>query len=179
MEMDIGMERRAGRMELGGTVEAEEGGTPKVLCFGLEDLAEQVQQAYGEQGAVATGELAVGNIVRRVLHIFHEEDLSLTNDALSASSLPAESDDAAKDDHPVLSASVIAAAARSALRPSLRACLTQQLLLRHVLLKEKANFEVILTLGSSRTVMEFLCAAKEKNRSFRVAVAEGAPRLNV
>lgn len=37
--------------------------------------------------------------------------------------------------------------------------------------------EVILTLGSSRTVLEFLCAAKEKKRSFRVFVAEGAPRL--
>lgn len=38
--------------------------------------------------------------------------------------------------------------------------------------------EVILTLGSSRTVTEFLFAAKEKKRSFRVYVAEGAPRLN-
>ena len=37
--------------------------------------------------------------------------------------------------------------------------------------------EVILTLGSSRTVLEFLCAAKEKKRSFRVLVAEGAPRF--
>lgn len=37
--------------------------------------------------------------------------------------------------------------------------------------------EVILTLGNSRTVMEFLCAAKEKKRSFRVFVAEGAPRF--
>ncbi|KAF3975086.1 hypothetical protein CMV_001619 [Castanea mollissima] len=36
--------------------------------------------------------------------------------------------------------------------------------------------EVILTLGSSRTVLEFLCPAKEKKRSFRVFVAEGAPR---
>lgn len=36
--------------------------------------------------------------------------------------------------------------------------------------------EVILTLGRSRTVMEFLSAAKEKKRSFRVFVAEGAPR---
>ncbi|KAG7016634.1 Translation initiation factor eIF-2B subunit beta, partial [Cucurbita argyrosperma subsp. argyrosperma] len=36
--------------------------------------------------------------------------------------------------------------------------------------------EVILTLGSSRTVLEFFCAAKEKKRSFRVFVAEGAPR---
>lgn len=39
--------------------------------------------------------------------------------------------------------------------------------------------EVILTLGSSKTVLEFLCAAKEKKRSFRVFVAEGAPRLVV
>jgi len=39
--------------------------------------------------------------------------------------------------------------------------------------------EVILTLGSSKTVLEFLCAAKEKQRSFKVFVAEGAPRLAV
>ncbi|PWA33877.1 hypothetical protein CTI12_AA624440 [Artemisia annua] len=34
--------------------------------------------------------------------------------------------------------------------------------------------EVILNLGSSRTVIEFLCATKEKKRSFQVFVAEGA-----
>jgi len=39
--------------------------------------------------------------------------------------------------------------------------------------------EVILTLGSSKTVLEFLCAAKEKKRSFKVFVAEGAPRFVV
>lgn len=39
--------------------------------------------------------------------------------------------------------------------------------------------EVILTLGSSRTVLEFLCAAKEKKRSFRVFVTEGAPRSDL
>ena len=39
--------------------------------------------------------------------------------------------------------------------------------------------EVILTLGSSKTVLAFLCAAKEKKRSFKVFVAEGAPRLVV
>ncbi|KAG8088482.1 hypothetical protein GUJ93_ZPchr0010g8638 [Zizania palustris] len=38
------------------------------------------------------------------------------------------------------------------------------------------TIEVILTLGRSRTVKEFLYAAKEKKRSFRVFVAEGAPR---
>ncbi|CAL1355978.1 unnamed protein product [Linum trigynum] len=35
--------------------------------------------------------------------------------------------------------------------------------------------EVILTFGKSKSVMEFLCAAKKK-RSFRVYVAEGAPK---
>lgn len=35
---------------------------------------------------------------------------------------------------------------------------------------------MILTLGRSRTVLEFLSAAKEKKRSFRVFIAEGAPR---
>ncbi|CAA3019375.1 translation initiation factor eIF-2B subunit beta, partial [Olea europaea subsp. europaea] len=36
--------------------------------------------------------------------------------------------------------------------------------------------EVILTFGRSRTVLKFLCAAKEKKRSFEVFIAEGAPR---
>ncbi|KAJ6771406.1 hypothetical protein OIU74_017782 [Salix koriyanagi] len=36
--------------------------------------------------------------------------------------------------------------------------------------------ESLLTFGRSRTVREFLCAAKEKRRSFRVFVAEGAPK---
>lgn len=36
-----------------------------------------------------------------------------------------------------------------------------------------------MTLGSSKTVLEFLYAAKEKKRSFKVFVAEGAPRLVV
>lgn len=36
--------------------------------------------------------------------------------------------------------------------------------------------EVVLTLGRSSFVMEFLCAAKEKKRSFHVFIAEGAPR---
>lgn len=36
--------------------------------------------------------------------------------------------------------------------------------------------EVILTLGHSKFVKEFLCAAKEKKRSFQVFIAEGAPK---
>lgn len=38
--------------------------------------------------------------------------------------------------------------------------------------------EVILTLGRSRAVLEFLSAAKIKERSFRVFIAEGGPRLD-
>lgn len=65
-------------------------------------------------------ELAVGNIVRRVLHIIREEDLSLTTAAVGGLSLSAESDnedDVDQDDHPALSATAVAAAARSTLRP--------------------------------------------------------------
>lgn len=65
-------------------------------------------------------ELAVGNIVRRVLHIIREEDLTLTNAAIAGMNLSAVSDDDdddEQDNHPVLSAAAVAAAARSALRP--------------------------------------------------------------
>ncbi|KAL0464507.1 UNVERIFIED_CONTAM: Translation initiation factor eIF-2B subunit beta [Sesamum latifolium] len=139
-----------------------------------------------------------------------------------------DEDDTEHDDHPVLSATAVAAAARNALRPpSLQTLLEdiphsvaaphtsssggdsegksksadknsvtrklkhnvieavneliQDISTCHEQIAEQAvehihHNEVILTLGSSRTVMEFLCAAKEKKRSFRVFVAEGAPR---
>lgn len=62
----------------------------------------------------------MGNIVRRVLHIIREEDLSLTTASIAGLSLSAVSDDEddiEKDDRPVLSAAAVAAAARSTLRP--------------------------------------------------------------
>lgn len=65
-------------------------------------------------------EVAVGNIVRRVLHIIREEDLSLATAAISGMNLAAvsdEEDDGDRDDRPVLSAAAVAAAARSTLRP--------------------------------------------------------------
>ncbi|KAF8403607.1 hypothetical protein HHK36_011711 [Tetracentron sinense] len=78
-------------------------------------------KAIGEQLISANPvELAVGNIVRRVLHIIREEDLSLSTSALGGLTLSAESDDeddAERDDHPVLSAVSVAAASRNTLRP--------------------------------------------------------------
>ncbi|KAE8666559.1 hypothetical protein F3Y22_tig00112498pilonHSYRG00353 [Hibiscus syriacus] len=65
-------------------------------------------------------ELAVGNVVRHVLHIIREEDLSLTAAAMSGLNLSAETDyedDADRDNLPVLSAAAIAAASKSTLRP--------------------------------------------------------------
>uniref|UniRef100_A0A2P2LDV5 Translation initiation factor eIF2B subunit beta n=2 Tax=Rhizophora mucronata TaxID=61149 RepID=A0A2P2LDV5_RHIMU len=191
-------------------------------------------RAVGEQLIAANPvELAVGNIVRRVLHIIREEDLSLTTAAIAGLNLPSVSDDdddddGEREDQPVLSAASVAAAARSTLRPpSLQTLLEdrpdsaaiphtsssggdsegksksadkssrskklkhdvieavneliQDIATCHEQIAEQAvehihQNEVILTLGSSRTVLEFLCAAKEKKRSFRVFVAEGAPR---
>lgn len=190
-------------------------------------------KAVGEQLIAANPvELAVGNIVRRVLHIIREEDLSLTTAAIGGLDILAESDDeddnGNANDHPVLSAAQVAAASRSSLRPpSLQTLLEdvhdasavhptsssggdsegksksadkssrsrklkhdvieavneliQDIATCHEQIAEQAvehihQNEVILTLGRSRTVMEFLCAAKEKKRSFRVFVAEGAPR---
>lgn len=65
-------------------------------------------------------ELAVGNIVRRVLHIIREEDVSLTAAAVGGLAVLAGSDDEddfKQDDHPDLSAAAVAAASRSTLRP--------------------------------------------------------------
>ncbi|XAR54454.1 hypothetical protein NMG60_11029588 [Bertholletia excelsa] len=189
-------------------------------------------KAVGEKLIAANPvELAVGNIVRRVLHIIREEDLSLATAAIGGLNLSAGSDDEDdidRGDQPVLSAAAVAAAARSTLRPpSLQTLLEdaphsaalhrtsssggdsegksksadknsrsrklkhnvieavneliQDITTCHEQISEQAvehihHNEVILTLGNSRTVMEFLLAAKEKKRSFRVFVAEGAPR---
>ncbi|KAF8043043.1 hypothetical protein BT93_A1400 [Corymbia citriodora subsp. variegata] len=189
-------------------------------------------KAVGEQLVAANPvELAVGNIVRRVLHIIREEDLSLSTVAMVGLNVSAVSDDEGdtdQDDHPVLSAAAVAAASRNTLRPpSLQTLLEdlpdsaavphtsssgddsegksksadkssrsrrlkhdvieavneliEDISTSHEQIAEQAvehihQNEVILTLGSSRTVLEFLCAAKEKKRSFRVFVAEGAPR---
>ncbi|KAF8395654.1 hypothetical protein HHK36_019604 [Tetracentron sinense] len=77
--------------------------------------------AVGEQLISANPvELAVGNIVRRVLHIIREEDLSLSTTAIGGLSLAAGSDDeddVDRDDQSVLSAVAVAAASRNTLRP--------------------------------------------------------------
>lgn len=68
-------------------------------------------------------ELAVGNVVRRVLHIIREEDLSLATAAMAGLDLLDGSDDDGEDDnckgvgYSAMSAAVAAAAARSTLRP--------------------------------------------------------------
>lgn len=65
-------------------------------------------------------ELAVGNIVRRVLHIIREEDVSLTTASIAGLNLSAVSDDeddTYRDYNPGLSAAALAAAARNTLRP--------------------------------------------------------------
>lgn len=69
----------------------------------------------------------MGNIVRRVLHIIREEDLSLTTAAMAGLNLASVSDDEDDNEHeiqPVLSAVAVAAVSRSTLRaPSLKSLL--------------------------------------------------------
>jgi translation initiation factor eIF-2B subunit beta len=65
-------------------------------------------------------ELAVGNIVRRVLHIIREEDFSSTTvsfEGLAVTEKSDDEDDVERKGGPMLSAAVVAAAARSTLRP--------------------------------------------------------------
>jgi translation initiation factor eIF-2B subunit beta len=174
-------------------------------------------------------ELSVGNIVRHILHIIREEDVSLATTGVGGLSVSVGSDDeddTQHDNSSALSAAALAAASRSALRaPSLHNLLesipspavaplarslggesegksksdknSRSWQLKHGVIEaineliedidnchsqiaEQAlehihQNEVILTLGHSRTVKEFLCEAKKK-RSFQVFIAEGAPR---
>ncbi|XP_074570273.1 uncharacterized protein LOC141826855 isoform X1 [Curcuma longa] len=187
-------------------------------------------KAVGEQLIEANPvELAVGNIVRRVLHVIREENVSSAMSAVEELALGSDDDEAEHENRMGLSAAAVAAAARSTLRaPSLQTLLEdipdsataphpsssggdsegksksaaesssrnkklkhdvieaineliQEIDTCHELISAQAvehihQNEVILTLGRSRTVKEFLFAANEKKRSFRVFVAEGAPR---
>lgn len=175
-------------------------------------------------------ELALGNIVRRVLHIIREEDVSLASDSILDSTLDSDDEDEFGNvaRRSALSAVSVAAATRNTLRaPSLYNLLEsvpgtaatqvarvpsatesearsrsgdRNLMSRKLkhnvieaiteLLQEIDNChsqvaeqalehihqnEVILTLGRSVTLREFLKEAKKK-RSFQVVIAEGAPR---
>ncbi|KAI8010671.1 Translation initiation factor eIF-2B subunit beta [Camellia lanceoleosa] len=191
-------------------------------------LIEAVRVVGDKLTAANPVELAVGNIVRRVLHIIREEELLLLTKDVGGLKLIVGSDDedtAEGDYNHVASAAAVAASRNSLLRPSLHtlleniqnstlACqnssggdseeksksdknssrrkvkhnvieavniLIEDIDACHELIAEQAvehihQNEVILTLGHSKTVLEFLSAAKEKKRSFRVFVAEGAPR---
>ncbi|GFZ10726.1 NagB/RpiA/CoA transferase-like superfamily protein [Actinidia rufa] len=189
-----------------------------------EALIEAVKVVGEKLTAANPVELAVGNVVRRVLHIIREEDLLLVTSDLGGLNLSVGSDD--KDAAEVDNNHVAAAAASRNLlhRPSLHTLLgnmhnsacqnsfdggyfeekgksnknLRSRKLKHNVIEavnelieeidtcreqiaEQAvehihQNAVILTLGRSRTVLEFLTAAKQKKRSFRVFVAEGAPR---
>lgn len=191
----------------------------QVQCADQADALIDAVRAVGEQLiAVNPIELAIGNIVRRVLHIIREEDLSPITSAVGGLNV-----DSGKIST-VISAATLAA--RSLLRPpSLHALLecipdredfchissdgdckarnsaersARSRKLKHDVIEAINELlqciddsheqiakqavehihhnEVILTIGYSKTVMEFLCAAKEKKRSFRVWVTEDAPR---
>ncbi|KAJ7979821.1 Translation initiation factor eIF-2B subunit beta [Quillaja saponaria] len=182
----------------------------------------EVIRDIGEQLIAANpSELAVGNIVRRILFIIREVELSFVTNTVEGLKLSSEDDDI--DNCQVVSAGAAISVRGHLHAPSLHALLDRTTdtattchpsalrdgytgqaeknarsskLKRDVIeavneLIEDINTcheqiadhavelihqnEVILTLGHSRTVMEFLCAAKEKKRSFRVYVAEGAP----
>ena len=92
------------------------------LCSGLVNFVVFIDVCVVGWLSVLFAELAVGNIVRRVLHIIREEDLSLTTAAIAGLDLSAASDgddddDGEQDEHTVLSAAAVAASARNALRP--------------------------------------------------------------
>eukprot|EP00250_Pteridium_aquilinum_P015953 c22857_g1_i2 orf=155-949(-) len=83
-------------------------------------LMEAVKSVGTRLIAASPIELAVGNIVRRILHIIREEEVSVSSTKAEAGSDTDENDDSDLDDLPDLSAAAVAAASRSALRaPSL------------------------------------------------------------
>ncbi|XP_050371952.1 uncharacterized protein LOC126789916 [Argentina anserina] len=159
-------------------------------------------------------ELAVGNIVRRVLRIIRDSDTSLEVEGLTLIPQGDDGDIVEEDDKPFKLSDAISQTI--VLPPSLVAQLeskpnlvrhfegkaADKTLLRwqfkHQIIEEVNDLiedintchesiadqalelihqnEVILTLGHSRTVKNFLYAATEKKRSFQVYVAEGAPK---
>lgn len=190
-------------------------------------LIESVRSVGVQLIAANPIELAVGNIVRRVLHIIREEDVSILTSNTGDLNLSTESADEEieQDNNPSSSATAIADIYRSSLCvPSLHALLedapstkapcriytsgldSEEKYDKYSLSRKLKHFvieaiktligdidschdqiaqeavehihqnEVILTFGRSRTVLKFLHAAKEKKRSFKVFIAEGAPR---
>ncbi|KAJ0092377.1 hypothetical protein Patl1_25653 [Pistacia atlantica] len=131
-------------------------------------------------------ELAVGSTVRRVLHIIREEDSSPLANAVGGLKLSAEigaQDIIDGENNRDLSAAAIPVM-RLSHPPSLCAILdslskSATLCQTSALgdgVEGKGKFEVILTFGHSRFVMESLCAAKEKVRFFDVFIVEGTPQ---
>ncbi|KAH9681879.1 hypothetical protein WN943_029157 [Citrus x changshan-huyou] len=190
---------------------------------GAASLIEAVRRVGEQLIAANPVELAVGNIVRHVLHIIREEDLSPLTDIVGELKLSAEDDveDIAEDENSQKSSATtdgcllkppLLLAVFEHLPDSATACQTfssenifagkadkSAKKLKSELIKavneliEDINTcregiaeqamelihqnEVILTLGHSKFVKEFLCAAKEKKRSFEVFIADGAPKF--
>ncbi|KAH9681882.1 translation initiation factor eif-2b subunit beta [Citrus sinensis] len=186
---------------------------------GAASLIEAVRRVGEQLIAANPVELAVGNIVRHVLHIIREEDLSPLTDIVGELKLSAEDDveDIAEDENSQKSSATtdgcllkppLLLAVFEHLPDSATACQTfssenifagKGKKLKSELIKavneliEDINTcregiaeqamelihqnEVILTLGHSKFVKEFLCAAKEKKRSFEVFIADGAPKF--
>ncbi|KAH9764223.1 translation initiation factor eif-2b subunit beta [Citrus sinensis] len=190
---------------------------------GAASLIEAVRRVGEQLIAANPVELAVGNIVRHVLHIIREEDLSPLTDIVGELKLSAEDDveDIAEDENSQKSSATtdgcllkppLLLAVFEHLPDSAPACQTfssenifagkadkSAKKLKSELIKavneliEDINTcregiaeqamelihqnEVILTLGHSKFVKEFLCAAKEKKCSFQVFIADGAPKF--
>ncbi|KAJ7532602.1 hypothetical protein O6H91_13G011800 [Diphasiastrum complanatum] len=118
-------------------------------------------------------ELAIGNVVRRVLHIIREEDASLETDGVTGINLITDSDDE-NDGYNIaqsgVSAAAVAAANRSALRaPSL-----------HNLLEWIPSSGATTTVGPTITDPEVRSRSSDKNsRSWKLkhSVIEGVNEL--
>ncbi|KAG5236379.1 translation initiation factor [Salix suchowensis] len=184
-----------------------------------ETLIEAVKSVGELLVAANPVELAVGNIVRRVLHIIRDEDFSAATSSAGggdretaeqngfrvqtvAAGPPSRSPslhaildrtpDSERAHHSSRDGDSFEGKGKSADRNAeswklkhdvIRAVneLIEDINSCHEQIAEQSvelihQNESLLTFGRSRTVREFLRAAKEKRRSFRVFVAEGAPK---
>ncbi|OMO95266.1 Initiation factor 2B-related protein [Corchorus capsularis] len=168
-------------------------------------LIEAVREIGVKLIAANPVELAVGNIVRRVLHIIREEELSLMAKAVQGMGVDDEHNNGVKDNDHVAKILTRSPSLHSLLDSAKTSSnskgkadkianlklknnvleavnyLIEDIKICHEQIAEQAlelihQNEVVLTFGRSRTVKNFLLAATKKNRSFQVFVAEGAPK---
>ena len=127
-------------------------------------------------------EIAVVNIVRRVLHIVREEakqrQLYITNENNRISTLTGLFQDDLDNTHDISSdLSEFRQEIKGEVENLMQELETHDKNIAKEAVHNINNNEIILTYGYSSTVLQFLCAANDAGRKFEVLVGESAPLL--